>query len=66
MALAGEAPGYVRRLLAATTRTPHHDLSRPMTLVEPLSDRVWELHPTVTAYDQLPRLPSRTAEGNRH
>jgi LuxR family maltose regulon positive regulatory protein len=33
------APGYVRRLLAATTRTPHHDLSRPMTLVEPLSDR---------------------------
>jgi LuxR family maltose regulon positive regulatory protein len=33
------APGYVRHLLAATTRTEHHDLSWPMTLVEPLSDR---------------------------
>jgi LuxR family maltose regulon positive regulatory protein len=33
------APGYARRLLAATSRTEHHDLSRPATLVEPLSDR---------------------------
>ncbi len=33
------SPGYVRRLMAATTRTEHHDLSRPAALVEPLSDR---------------------------
>jgi LuxR family maltose regulon positive regulatory protein len=33
------SPGYARRLLAATTRTEHHDLSRPAALVEPLSDR---------------------------
>ena len=33
------APGYVRRLLASTTRSKHHDLSRPGALVEPLSDR---------------------------
>ncbi len=33
------APGYVRRLLSATTRIEHHDLSRPAGLVEPLSDR---------------------------
>jgi LuxR family transcriptional regulator, maltose regulon positive regulatory protein len=32
-------PGYVRRLLAATTRTEHHDPNRPAALVEPLSDR---------------------------
>ena len=32
------APGYVRRLLAATMRTEHH-LGRPAALVEPLSDR---------------------------
>ena len=33
------ATGYVRRLLAATTRTEHHDANRPAALVEPLSDR---------------------------
>jgi LuxR family maltose regulon positive regulatory protein len=33
------APGYGRRLLAATSRTEHHDVSRPASLVEPLSDR---------------------------
>jgi LuxR family maltose regulon positive regulatory protein len=32
------APGYVRRLLAATTRTEHRP-AQPPTLVEPLSDR---------------------------
>jgi LuxR family maltose regulon positive regulatory protein len=32
------APGYVRRLLAATTRTEHQP-GRPADLVEPLSDR---------------------------
>jgi ATP/maltotriose-dependent transcriptional regulator MalT len=32
------APGYVRRLLAATTRTGHQP-ARPAALVEPLSDR---------------------------
>jgi LuxR family transcriptional regulator, maltose regulon positive regulatory protein len=33
------SPGYARRLLAATTRSEHHDLSRRGALVEPLSDR---------------------------
>ena len=33
------APGYVRRLLAATTRTQHEDPGRPAALVQPLSDR---------------------------
>jgi LuxR family maltose regulon positive regulatory protein len=33
------SPGYLRRLLAATTRTEHRDLSRPAALVEPLSHR---------------------------
>jgi LuxR family transcriptional regulator, maltose regulon positive regulatory protein len=33
------APGYVRRLLAATTRTQHHDPGRSPALVEPLSER---------------------------
>jgi LuxR family maltose regulon positive regulatory protein len=31
--------GYVRRLVAATTRTRHADPGRPAALVEPLSDR---------------------------
>jgi LuxR family maltose regulon positive regulatory protein len=33
------APGYVRRLLAATTRTEHQDQGRPAALVERLSER---------------------------
>ena len=37
------SPGYARRLLAATTRTEHHDLSRPAALVEPLSDREFDV-----------------------
>jgi LuxR family maltose regulon positive regulatory protein len=35
-------PGYVRRLLAAT-RTEHHDPGRPAALVEPLSDREFDV-----------------------
>jgi LuxR family maltose regulon positive regulatory protein len=33
-----DAPGYGRRLLAATTRTQHRPV-QPAALVEPLSDR---------------------------
>jgi LuxR family maltose regulon positive regulatory protein len=37
------APGFVRRLLASTTRTEHHDAGRPAGLVEPLSERELEV-----------------------
>jgi LuxR family maltose regulon positive regulatory protein len=36
-------PGYARRLLASTTRSEHHDITRPGALVEPLSDREFDV-----------------------